>query len=319
MNPVLAEVIRGTTIESVHRGSACVVDSDGRVLRAWGDVDALICPRSALKPLQALPLIESGAAAAFGVTPEEIALACASHSGEPEHVTRVSAWLGRLGLSVNDLACGTHPPADSRAAEALFRAGSTPCPLHNNCSGKHTGFLCLALHLNAPTAGYVDPTHAVQRQVQAAIGRLCGWDLADAPVVIDGCSAPNYFLPLRALAAGWARLGTIAPVITAMKAHSYLLSGTERPCAALIPVLAGRGVVKVGAEGVFAACLPEQGLGVAVKIDDGAGRAAAPVLAAILARLGGFAEGIDSARFTDLPQKNWVGTLVGRVRAVLPT
>jgi L-asparaginase II len=307
MNPVLVEVVRGTAVESRHRGAACVVATDGTVVSSWGDVEAPICPRSALKPLQALALLDTGAADAFDVTDAELALACASHSGEPDHVQRVSAWLSRVGLSEKDLECGTHPVA----------ATSDPGPLHNNCSGKHAGFLCCALHMKAATRGYTAAVHPVQRQVREGLSRITGCDLATAPVVIDGCSAPNWFLPLRHLAQGWARLGGVARIVSAMKTHPFLVAGTERPCTRFIQALKGQGIVKTGAEGVYAAVLPERGLGIAVKIDDGAGRAAGIAMAAILHRLDAFRADMPelAARLRATDITAWAGAHTGVIRA----
>jgi L-asparaginase II len=295
-NPVLVEVTRGPKVESIHRGSACVVDARGHVVEAWGDIESPTCPRSAIKPFQSLPLIESGAADAFAVTEEELALACASHSGEPVHVERVSAWLARLGLSSAALECGAHPPSNQRAADTLTCAHEHPSAVHNNCSGKHTGFLTLALHLGVPTRGYVMPDHPVQRAVLAAVGDMM--DVGQQPTVRDGCSAPNIFAPLRALALGFARVGTghgLSPartkaanrIVAAMHAHPVLMSGHGRPCARLIAAMPD-GIVKTGAEGVFAAALPAQGFGLAVKIDDGAGRAAVVAITALLERYKAF-------------------------------
>jgi L-asparaginase II len=293
-NPVLIEITRGDEIESLHRGAACVVDSAGRVLQQWGDVERAVCPRSAIKPFQSIPLIESGAAEAAGLSNEDLSLACASHGGEPVHVTRVSAWLGRIRCTSADLECGTHPPVNADAAAALLRAGEAPCPLHHNCSSKHTGFLTLARHAGWPTGGYTDATHPVQRAALGALAKMTGEDAAAWPVVRDGCSAANVFLPLRSLATAWARLGTTpasARLIDAMKAYPVLMSGHGHPCATLIAALKGRGVVKTGAEGVYAAVLPERGLGIAVKIDDGATRASVAAIANILTWLDAFRSG----------------------------
>lgn len=318
-NPVLVEVTRGRNVESVHTGAACVVDTSGRVLHRWGDIERAICPRSAIKPFQAIPLIESGAADAAGLGAEDLSLACASHSGEPVHTARVSAWLGRIRCTSADLECGTHAPTNAAAAETLIRAGETPCALHHNCSGKHTGFLTLARHAGWATRGYVEADHPVQRVTLGALAKMTGEDAAGWPVVRDGCSAANVFLPLRALATAWARLGTTpasARLIAAMKAHPVLMSGHGRPCATLIGALKGGGVVKTGAEGVFAAVLPERGLGVAVKIDDGAGRAAEVAIASLLAWLDAFApDAIDTVNSLRLPPINAAaGGVTGRLQ-----
>ncbi|MCB2103059.1 MAG: asparaginase, partial [Rhodobacterales bacterium] len=195
-NPVVVEVLRGGHVESRHRGAAIAVRADGHVALSWGDVDRPVFPRSAIKPLQALPLIETGAADAFGLDEAEIALACASHNGEPLHTDRVAAWLARLGLSEADLECGAHWPKHEPAAHDLARAGAAPSALHNNCSGKHAGFLTTAVHRGEPTAGYVHRHHPVQQRVMGVMEQMCGLDLSAAPCGIDGCSIPTFALPL---------------------------------------------------------------------------------------------------------------------------
>ena len=320
-NPILVEVLRGGVIESIHRGRACVVDSEGKLMRAWGDVNAPICPRSSTKPFQALPLVATGAADGFSLGDEDIALACASHSGEPEHTSRIAAWLARLDLSADDLACGAHAPSGAAAYEALIRGGGTPGRIHNNCSGKHTGFLTVAQHLGVMTRGYHHVDHPVQQLVLECLGDMSDCDPEGFQTVCDGCSAPNVFMPLRALALAWARLGTsqeAAPhrIVDAMKKHPVLMSGHGRPCATLIDAMSGRGIVKTGAEGVFAAALPEQGLGVAVKIDDGAGRAAIIAITAILESLNAFkSDAAESVRGLKKPiVTSWAGEPAGVMR-----
>lgn len=320
INPTLVEVVRANEVESVHRGAACVVDADGRVLHQWGDIERAICPRSAIKPFQAIPLIESGAADAAQLSAEDLSLACASHSGEPLHVARVSDWLSKIRCTPADLECGTHAPTNAAAAEALIRSGAAPCPLHHNCSGKHTGFLTLAKHAGWPTRGYTDADHPVQRAALEALPKMAGMASAAWPVVRDGCSAANVFLPLRGLAAAWAKLGTTpasSRLVDAIKAHPVLMSGHQRPCALMIDALKGRGVVKTGAEGVYAAVLPDRGLGIAVKIDDGATRASVVAIVSILAWLDGFRP--DSAGMLETlraaPIKSAAGAITGHVQA----
>lgn len=325
-NPILVEVTRANEIESVHRGAACVVDAEGGIVAGVGDIAQGVCPRSAIKFLQALPLVESGAADAFRVSDEELALACASHSGEPMHVTRVAAWLTRLGLTAGHLECGSHAPSSQKAAEALVCGGGAYTALHNNCSGKHTGFLTLALHLGAPVMGYTLPAHPVQKAVLGAVGEICS--VSTAATVRDGCSAPNVFMPLRALALGFARLGSGAGLTAAraaaarriraaVKAHPVLMSGHGRPCATLIDALKDGGIVKTGAEGVFAAALPERGLGIAVKIDDGASRAAVVAIAGLLEALGAFRAQAAAAvhGLTHPGIAAWTGAATGEIRA----
>jgi L-asparaginase II len=325
-NPVLVEIRRGGIVESRHRGAAAVVDSRGRLLAAWGDVAAAVFPRSAVKPLQALPLIESGAAERFAVTLPELALACASHGGKSDHVERIRAWLIRLGLGEGDLICGAHPPLDEAAARALIRAGDAPSPLHNNCSGKHTGFLALALHLGASLRGYADPQHPVQQHVVGTLARTGGFDAAAAPMAIDGCGAPVIAMPLAALAGAFATLAAseraapprqtaIRRVAEAMSTHPGLVGGPGRFDTVVMEAAAGAILVKGGAEGVGAAALMGRGLGLAVKIDDGAKRGAEAALAALIRRFGGTSGQLDQilAAWADTPLHNSQGLAVGAI------
>jgi L-asparaginase II len=295
VNPVLVEVTRGELVESVHRGALAVVDAAGQTLFSLGDIEALVYPRSSLKLIQALPLVESGAADTFGLTDENIALACASHSGEPMHTSRVAAWLARLGLQESDLACGPQPPRYEPAWEDMVRRGEAPTRIHNNCSGKHAGFLTLARHWDVAAAGYERHDHPVQQAVAKVLGELAAIDDA-LPWGVDGCAAPNFALPLRAFALALARLASPkdlpAPraqaakrIVGAMTAHPELVAGTGRVCTILMHAWRGRVAAKTGAEGVFAAIIPEYGLGIALKIDDGAGRAAETAIAAVLEQL----------------------------------
>jgi L-asparaginase II len=287
MNPILVEVTRGDLVESRHRGAVAIADAAGKLVWSCGDVERPIYPRSAVKMLQALTLVESGAADAFGLGQEELALACASHSGEPFHVQAVRAWLDRIGLGEDDLACGAPAGADGRP---LTRA-------HHNCSGKHTGFLTDARHLGVETAGYERPDHPVQRRVLATMAEMAGVDPAYMPVAIDGCTAPAVALPLSALATAVARIADPSGLTpdraaaarrldAAVKAKPLYVAGTGRACTALIEAAAGAASVKTGAEGVFVAAVSSLGLGVALKIDDGAARAAETVVATILGTLG---------------------------------
>ena len=296
-NPVLVEATRGDMVESRHRAAFAVADARGRVVASAGDIERPVYARSAIKPLQAIPLVESGAAEAFGLGDGEIALACASHRGEPRHVGAVTAWLARIGCSVADLECGTHPPSDAGALAELLGARGTPHAAHNNCSGKHAGFLTLARHLNAPTEGYIRIGHAVQQRVLGLLEVMTGLDLGAAPRGIDGCGIPVLAVPLGNLALAMARLAdpadqpeprqaACARIRAAMAAEPFMISGTGQFCTRVISETAGRALVKTGAEGVFCGSLPERGLGIALKIDDGAGRAAEVAMAGLLARFG---------------------------------
>ena len=292
---VLVELTRGDRVESRHRGHAVIVGDTGAIVAAWGDPEAVVYPRSAAKMLQALPLITSGAAHAHGLGPEHLALACASHIGAAVHTTRVAAWLGDIGLTPSALMCGPQDPLDPEALELLRVQGRRPGQIHNNCSGKHAGFLTLARHLGAPASDYVDPGHPVQAAARAAIEDMCGetspgWG-------VDGCSAPNFAVTLAGFARALARMAAperLTParrdaaqaLVGAMMAHPVLVAGQGMCCTVLMQAARGRAAVKSGAEGVYAAILPEQRLGIALKIEDGASRASEAAVAALLARCG---------------------------------
>ena len=326
--PVLVEVTRGGAVESRHRGAFAVVDAAGAAVLAAGDVEAPVFPRSAVKPLQALPLLESGAAAAFGLGRRELALACASHRGEPPHVEAVGAWLARAGLDGGALECGVHPPRSADAAAALARQDMRPTALHNNCSGKHAGFLCTAVHLGEDPRGYVRPGHPVQRRVADALAEMTGADLRGAPCGCDGCGIPAFAMPLRAIARGMARMAdtaglgpgrgrAAAAILDAMAAEPFFVGGTGTFVTECMAA-AGDGVrVKVGAEGVYAAALPRLGYGLALKIEDGAPRAADVAVAALLRRFGCFGEEQERAlaRFLRPTIHNAAGRPVGTMRA----
>ncbi len=323
-NPILIEVTRGPLVESVHRGAVAVADADGKLRLSLGDVQSLIYPRSSLKPIQAMPLIESGAADAFGLGDEEIALACASHSGEPMHTERVAAWLKRIGCAEADLACGVHPVRIEPVAEEMIRLGQKPTRIHNNCSGKHTGFLTVAKHLGAPTKGYEKVEHPVQRAVAETLKDLAGMT-GELTWGVDGCTAPNFALPLAKLARAMARFtdtkglserraSAAKRILLAMIAHPELVAGTGRACTALIREGGGKVVVKTGAEGVYVAMLPDMGLGMALKIDDGAGRAAEGAIAQMLLNLGVIAQDGEANKLAREDVRNTRGQSVGERR-----
>jgi len=300
-NPVLVEVTRGAMVESRHRGAVAIVDAHGHVELAAGDIAQPVYARSGLKPIQALPLIETGAADAFGLTDSEIALAAASHNGEPRHVELIAAWLARIGLGVEALACGASLPATEAAQRALFEAGGAATAAHDNCSGKHTGFLTVARHLGYPPEGYTRLDHPVQQRVLGVLEQMTGLDLSGAPLGLDGCGIPVIGIPLGNLALAMARFGdphdqpaarqaACARIRAAMTAEPFLVAGTGRFCTRAIEALEGRALVKTGAEGVYCATVPEGGLGIAIKIDDGARRAAEAVMIRVLDRLGAIGE-----------------------------
>ena len=325
-NPVLVEMLRGALVESRHRGALAVVDADGRRVLTLGEVERPIYPRSAVKPLQALPLIESGAADRYGLSAEELALACASHSGEPGHIATAQRMLVRAGLDASALKCGAHWPIHQPSAQALAREGGTATALHNNCSGKHAGFLCTACALDAERGTYIEPAHPVQRAVKAVLENLSGVSIAPDACAIDGCSVPTWALPLDALALAFARFGSGAGVAperakaaarlrAACAAHPWHVAGTGRFCTEVMQRFGARVYVKTGAEGMFCGALPDQALGIAIKCDDGAGRAAEVMMAATLSRLLASAE--DRAALEPLLRptlRNWNGIAVGGLR-----
>ena len=326
---VAIEVTRGDLIESRHAVDAVVVDAEGAILARFGEPGDAVYPRSAIKPLQALPLVETGAVAAFGLGDREIALACASHLGEPYHVETVLAWLVRLGLSEDDLACGAHWPATPHALEAM--AGTVPGAAHNNCSGKHAGMLSHAVHLGDSPEGYLDPGHPAQRRILTAVTEMAGMAGASPPLGIDGCSAPNPALPLAAMAGAFARLArpdALAPdraaacrrICRAMWSAPEMVRGHQSANTTMLQVLAGRVVAKTGAEGVYLAGIVETGLGIAVKAHDGASRAAELAVLSLLGRFGAISPADEAALgpHLDPPILNVVGREVGRVRAAVP-
>ena len=269
---MVVELVRGPVVESTHLVHAVVVDAGGTVLHGWGDVERLTHPRSAVKPLQALPLVETGAADAFGLGDVELALACSSHNGEAGHVDSVEAWLHRLGFSDADLECGVQ---EDRG----------PSPAGNNCSGKHAGFLTVARHLGVDPTGYIRPDHPVQRLVTAALAQATGVELDPALAGTDGCGIPVHPVPLRSLALAAARFGSpaAARLSAAMVAQPWLVAGTGRMVTDLLRSAGGDVVVKDGAEGVQLAVLPRLGLGIAVKAEDGSVPASEVALGHVLA------------------------------------
>ncbi len=334
--PVLVELWRGDIVESFHRGAYAVVDAAGGVLRQDGDIDRPVYARSAVKGLQALPLVASGAADRFGLVDAELALACASHGGQPEHVATATSMLAKAGLDADVLECGVHWPSNELAARTLAANGQAPCALHNNCSGKHSGFACLGALMagDADKArgllrGSVEPEHVVMREISASLESATGVRLADAPRATDGCSIPTFGIPLRALALAFARFGTgtgltperaraAARLREAVAATPLMVAGTGRLDTRLMTHFGARLFCKVGAEGVYCAALPELGLGVALKMDDGnTARAAEVAVAALIGALLplGDADRAFVAPLQDVELKNWNGRLVGRLAA----
>ena len=325
-NPVVAEIRRGSLVESRHRGSIAVIDSDGSIVYAVGDVDTLVYPRSAVKAMQALVLLEAGAAEQFKLGDEALALACASHGGEPKHVAVAEQMLAAAGVDASALECGVHWPSYAASAQALARSGKSATALHNNCSGKHAGFICAGRALGVDYRKYSDAAHPVQRAVKAVLQDLTGVPIPDEHRAVDGCSVPTWALPLKALARGFARFGSgkgMAPgrakaaqrLRAACVAHPWHVAGTGRFCTAVLEQFGNRVFVKTGAEGVFCGAIPELGLGVAIKCDDGAARAAEVAIAGVIERFVplGDADRAVLGRLLRPTLRNWNGIDVGAI------
>jgi L-asparaginase II len=318
-NPVIAEVLRGPMVESRHRGAFVVCDELGKVVSSTGDIEANVYPRSAIKAFQALPLLQSGAADRYGLTPEEIALCCSSHDGELEHVRVARSILAKAGNGEADLECGSHWPSGGDAMRALVRDGKSACAIHNNCSGKHAGMLALARHMGVDVKDYVKPDHPVQITIAKTYGTICGIDLAAAPMGIDGCSVPTWALPLSSVASGFAKLNSMPEgqrIIAAVRAHPFMVAGSARYDTKIMGTVP-RLFIKIGAEGVFCGCVPHAGLGFALKCDDGAFRGAEVAVAKMLARLNVWTNEERDAlsTFASRPMKNWRKLEVGVERA----
>jgi L-asparaginase II len=326
-DPICVEVTRGDLVESRHRVRACVVDAEGRVVEAWGDIAAHVYPRSAIKPLQAIPLVETGAADAFGLEPRHVALACASHLGETIHTETVSHWLGHIGCGADDLECGGHLPRADKAMIDLIRSGAAVSGIYNNCSGKHTGFLTTCRHLGEDTKGYITAAHPAQQRLAALHAELGGETLDDSERGLDGCGIPVLGMPLSALARAMARMAApetltdtrgraVERIIAAMTAHPEMVRGTGGFDTVAMRAGQGRFATKTGAEGVHIAIVAEKRLGVAVKVEDGNNRATPVIMTALLDRLGVLDDAARAALsgFATTAVENVVGTHVGDIR-----
>jgi L-asparaginase II len=319
----MVELWRGNQLESLHSGHAVICDEGGEIVEAWGDPAAIIYPRSSCKMLQALPLVESGAAAAAGLTDAQLALACASHQGAALHTHAVGRWLAEIGLTETDLRCGAHEPYDKAERDRLIRAYEPPCQLHNNCSGKHAGFLTYTRHIGAGPE-YTEIDHPLQREIRQVFEEVT--DETAAGWGVDGCSAPNFATSVHGLAramarfaaadeAGDARNRAMHRLARSMAAHPMLVAGKGRACTELMEAMEGRVTIKTGAEGVFIAIVPERKVGIALKICDGASRASEAAIAALLVRLGVLDPAHPAARKRMEPHLfNWRGIDTGETR-----
>ena len=326
-DPAVIEVTRGAMVESRHLATIAVVDAKGKVVIAAGDIDSPIYPRSAVKPIQALALIETGAAAAFDLGDREIALACASHGGEAAQVGAVLDWLSAIGRGEDDLECGPHPPLAEAANRALTRQGRAPSAVHNNCSGNHAGFLTVARHLGDDTRGYIAPAHPVQQRALGLLEQMTGLDLSGAPRGIDGCGIPVIGVGLGNLALAMARFAdpaelpegrrqAVARISAAVAAEPLMMGGAGRFTTRVLEAAGDKVLVKGGAEGVYVAALLELGLGIAIKVDDGAMRASETAMAHLLRRFGALDdETMESlGDLQEPPITNFAGEVVGHIK-----
>ena len=289
-DPLTVQTTRGTVVEIESRVNAAIVDASGRVTDAFGAIDRRLPLRSTAKPLQALALVESGAADALDLSAVELTLACASHSGEDDHVSAVASWLERIGLGEDDLQCGASLPYARAVADAYLARGGTPRRIRHTCSGKHAGFLALGAHLGADPARYLDRAGEVQTAALAAVAERCGMVLGDDDIVGDGCGAPCPCVSLEAVARGWATLmddaASSARIRTSIATHPWYLAGTGRFDTAIAEVTAGRVLSKIGTDGMHLAMAPEAGLVVAAKAVDGSRIAAEEGLVHLLVQSG---------------------------------
>ncbi len=337
----MTRVLRGGMVESVHRGSIAVVDARGKLVAFAGDPATRSCLRSAAKPFQAIPLLEYGGREEYDLSAEEIALTCASHGGEPVHVSTAAALLRKGEFDEEDLLCAAHLPYDDKSAADLRASGEPPSPLHNNCSGKHAGMLLTTQVMDAPTAGYIDAGHELQRLMHATIAEFAGLTPSDIPTAIDGCGVPAFFLSLHRTAYAYARLmeGAIEryaesslTVADAMMANPHYVAGNWSMTTPLMAAFGGELLAKEGAEGFYAMALApslcarltgplrladDGALGIALKIEDGSmDRGRNPAILRLLELLGIELEGRSELEpFRTMVVVNHAGTEVGEVRA----
>lgn len=317
-------VTRGAIVESQHRVHAVVADASGRIIGAARERDRVTHWRSCAKPFQVMPLIDGGGFDRIGWGDDQLALAVASHGGEPEHVALAEAMLTSIGMEVGDLACGPHDPLAQRGQKALRDKGSHPSRLHNNCSGKHAAMLAHAHSSGWPAFGYERRDHPVQRDCLHEVAKWTGLAPAEIVQSVDGCGCVEFAVPLDAMARAYARLadaarrsaGTPARIVHAMQTRPFLVGGSDRFDSALIEATEGRVIAKIGAEGIHSVAIIDEGIGIAVKVEDGAQRAQFPAVLAVLQHLGALPADLPPrlAEFRQRPLRNSRGEIVGEVR-----
>ncbi len=324
--PLSVEVLRGPVVESIHSVMVVVVGESGQVTHYWGNPSFVTMPRSAIKMLQALPLLESGAANHFGLDDKMIALACSSHRGEKEHLEVLSEWSDKVGFKENQLICGPHLPYNEQASQDMLIRQRKPTAFCNNCAGKHSGLITTCLHLHESIEGYGHYEHPAQKRLRSVLSETLQVDHFKMPHGIDGCGIPTYAVPLQSMAVGMStfinskiassRKLAAERILSAVANNPFYLSGSDNFATEVIQKTKGRSIIKGGAEGVFCGVLPEKKIAFAVKAADGAGRAAQVATAAVLLNFGGMtAEEFTSlSKYTQPVITNWSGESVGQIR-----
>lgn len=328
--PLVVEVLRGHVVESVHQVMVAVVNEQGHLLHGWGNTNYATYPRSAIKMIQALPLIESGAADKFEIQDEWLALACASHRGEKKHLEALAAWAQKIGIKESDLACGPHLPYNEAAAHDFIRHNHKPTAFCNNCAGKHLALITTCLHAGEKFQGYEKHDHVAQKRLRNILTETMKVDHGKIPEGIDGCGIQTYAVPLQAIAVGMSifinhhapekRKDAAARLVKAVSKYPFYVAGSDDFATSVIEKTQGRAIIKGGAEGVFAGFLPEKKVAFALKVADGAGRAAQFAASQVLLHLGGMNldEGKSLSKFTQPVITNWKGEHVGTIRIAKP-
>ena len=287
------EVLRGDVVEARHTVHVAVADAHGRVVARAGNGNGLTYYRSAAKPFQALPLVEEGIVRRFGISLPELALCCASHEGEPEHVATARSILSKIGIDEALIRCGSQLPFGADASQELLMLGGQAMPIHNNCSGKHAGMLALAVGMGWNPVDYHLPGHPVQDRMLREILRWTGLGETEVATGVDGCGVVCFAVPLFQIAKSFARFSVAAAdnegpaeIVRAMTTHPFMVGGTGRACTQVMEVAAGKAFVKLGAEGTYIGGIPASGLGFAIKVEDGGRRAVEVALVKVLEELG---------------------------------
>ncbi|MEK2645958.1 asparaginase [Bdellovibrio sp. BCCA] len=324
--PLVVEVLRGPVVESLHQVMAVVVNEIGSITQYWGHPQFLTMPRSAIKMLQALPLIESGAADKFELEDKHIALACSSHRGEKDHITALTQWMDKVGIKESSYVCAPHLPYNEESALEMTRKGQKPTVLCNNCAGKHSALITTCLHLGEDPTGYEKYEHNAQKRLRKVLTETMRYDHSKTAYGIDGCGIPTYAVPLQNMAVGMsvlinskespARKAASERILRAVRSFPFYISGSDNFATAVIEKTHGRAIIKGGAEGVFCGVLPEKRVAFAIKASDGAGRAAQVATASLLLQLGGLNETEFKAlaKYTMPTVTNWKGDVVGQMR-----